>query len=419
MRLATTKQALLSALLILIPLIAAAQETKPEGGGTSSVIALAVAGPRAVLSVLDSKGLSATSEVNEFSRDNLHDLTGESSPIYLEYGVTSAASREYTGVRIEVFEAKNQAGAYGLFSFFGSRANAVQPVQELGSGSARMNGEVVFWKSNYFVRLTDTTAKHSRARSIGDAFVRAVADAIVPTSAVAHPQLLESLPKSSIVPGTERYFLGPEALSSEIEHAREMFRFEGDTEAVMAEYTQVAEPQSQAATVRPNSAVAPAGGSSLRLVIGEYHTPQFATDAMELINSYMSSLPENEQQETIIKRTGNYIVAAFRVRDRQFAESLVNSIEYPYTVKWLRNPLWPTNDPFRAQKAAEMLLSTFGLLGLILLTVLACGTAFGTTMFLKRRKRQQEIFSDAGGMLRLDLDPFESAILGLPPKREE
>ena len=101
--------------------------------------------------------------------------------------------------------------------------------------------------------------------------------------------------------------------------------------------------------------------------------------------------------------------------DRELAERLVNSVQYPYTVKWLRNPLWPTNDPFRTQKAAEMLVSTFGLLGLILMTVLLGGTVFGTTVFLKRRKRQREVFSDAGGMLRLDIEPF---VLALPPKKE-
>jgi hypothetical protein len=64
-----------------------------------------------------------------------------------------------------------------------------------------------------------------------------------------------------------------------------------------------------------------------------------------------------------------------------------------------------------------MLLSTFGLLGLMIVAVLVGGAAFGTTIFLKRRKRQRQIFSDAGGMLRLELDPFESRLLGLPPKR--
>ena len=60
----------------------------------------------------------------------------------------------------------------------------------------------------------------------------------------------------------------------------------------------------------------------------------------------------------------------------------------------------------------------FGLLGVLLLTVFVGGAVFGTTIFLKRRKQQQEIFSDAGGMLRLELDPFEPTLLGLPPKRD-
>jgi hypothetical protein len=66
-----------------------------------------------------------------------------------------------------------------------------------------------------------------------------------------------------------------------------------------------------------------------------------------------------------------------------------------------------------------MLVSTFGLLGVILLSVLVGGSIFGTTIFLKRRRQQREIFSDAGGMLRLELDPIEGTILGLPPKRSE
>ena len=156
----------------------------------------------------------------------------------------------------------------------------------------------------------------------------------------------------------------------------------------------------------------------MKLLIVECHTPQFATDAMERVSNYVASLPEAEQQQIILKRTGNYVIEALNVRNRDFAEGLINSVQYPYTVKWLRNPLWPTNDPFRMEKTANMLLSTFGLLGLILLTVLVVGSVFGATIFLKRRRQQGEVFSDAGGMLRLDIDPFESVLLGLPPKRD-
>jgi len=104
------------------------------------------------------------------------------------------------------------------------------------------------------------------------------------------------------------------------------------------------------------------------------------------------------------------------VDDRSAAQQLVDSVTYPYSVKWLRNPLWATTDPFRAQKAAAMLVSTFGILGLILLTVFVVGSGFGTLIFLHRRKQQRGVFSDAGGMMGLHLDPVEASLLGLPPR---
>jgi hypothetical protein len=235
------------------------------------------------------------------------------------------------------------------------------------------------------------------------------------------------LPAASLVPQSQQYFLGSESLNASVEHGREMFEFGGDTEAVMGQYAQGELPNGSASPVRKAdqtpagsalSSASPIPDSPLKLLIVECHTPQFATDAMERVTNYVSSLPEAEQQQIILKRTGNYVVEALNVRNREFAEGLVNSVQYPYTVKWLRNPLWSTNDPFRMEKTANMLLSTFGLLGLILLTVLVVGSVVGTMIFLKRRKQQREVFSDAGGMLRLDIDQFESVLLGLPPKRD-
>ena len=156
----------------------------------------------------------------------------------------------------------------------------------------------------------------------------------------------------------------------------------------------------------------------MKLVIIEYHTPQFAYDAINRANEFINSLPEAEQQRVIIKREGNYIVEAVNFTDRSAAQAIVDAVQYPYGVQWLHHPSLPSPDPFRAQKAAQMLLSTFSLLGLLLGSVLVAGIIVGTTMFLKRRKRMLAAFSDGGQMLRLELDPFEETILGLPPKRD-
>ncbi|MEK6406629.1 MAG: DUF6599 family protein [Acidobacteriota bacterium] len=435
MHLEKQRPAVLALILVLISPLAIGARQAPAAAdqpASAAVTPLVSSSPLARLLPGSVARLKATSDIKQLAGDNLVELVGDKAAIYQEYRVTSAASREYAGVRVDVFETQNQFAALGLF-MFNCGASRVKPIEEdIGSGGARLDGELVFWKGTFFVRVGDPSQKPSRVSStVREALARVVADAIVPMSAVVtRPPLLDSLPAASLVPQSQRYFLGPESLDAFVEHGRAMFEFAGDTEAVMAQYAQGEGPNSgapQAQTTGQTQAKAEsvarsapgATDSSLKLLIVECHTPQFATDAMARVTSYVSSLPETDQQHIIFKRTGNYLVEAVNVRDREFAESLVNSVQYPYTVKWLRNPLWPVNDPFRMEKTADMLLSTFGLLGLILATVLVGGSVFGTTIFLKRRKQQREVFSDAGGMLRLDIEPFESVMLRLPPKRSE
>jgi hypothetical protein len=127
---------------------------------------------------------------------------------------------------------------------------------------------------------------------------------------------------------------------------------------------------------------------------------------MARVKAYVESLPTDDQDHIVLRREGNYIVEATNVADREAAGRLVEEVKYPYVVKWLRNPLLPTHDPFQGQKTAQILLSTFGILGLLLTGGLLGGLAVGTAVFIKRRKQQREVFSDAGGMLRLDIEPL-------------
>lgn len=390
-----------------------------EQAGAAEVIPVASASRSANLLADTLAGRRATGDVIQVAKDNLRELVADKAAIYREYRVISAASRQYGAVRADVFQTQDQFAAFGLFLFNTGPGKERSGEEQIWSGAARIDRDIVFWKGNFFVRVSDKSSTRG-GYTVQETLARRIADAIVPAgTAVTYPPLLDSLPAAQILPESKRYFLGPESLNDHVEHGREMFLFEGDTEAVIACYNQDPAPGPQS---EPKPAAAQSAGEDsplLKLVIVEYHTPQFATDAMARVTDYVSSLPEAERGRIIIRRTGNYVIEATNVRDREFAEGLIGSVSYPYTVKWLRNPLWPTNDPFRTQKAAEMLLSTFGLLGLILMTVVVVGSVFGTTVFLKRRKRQKELFSDAGGMLRLDIDQFESVILGLPPKRED
>jgi hypothetical protein len=417
------------ALIVLLPFANKAQQVPTSDKPAPGAEAVSVAVPSPVMSLLPDTlaGQKATSDPRQVGRDNIVEFVAERAPIYQEYLVVSAASRQYAGARVEVYETRNQFAALGLFQFNSGASQTRNRELEIGWRGAQLDRELIFWKGNFFVRVFGIQQTSGRANH--EILARAVANTIVPVSATeTRPPLFDSLPSSVAgavqVPDSQRYFLGPESLNTIVEHGREMFGFIGDTEAVTAHYTPVEDgnagapqaPNSDQTEAKSNSAVTAPAASPLKLVIVECHTPEFATDELARITNYVSSLPETEQHRIVFKRTGNYIIAAVNAGNREVAEGLVNSVEYPYTVKWLRNPLWPTNDPFRTQKAAEMLLSTFGLLGLILLTVLAGGTIFGASVFLKRRKRQQEIFSDAGGMLRLDIEPF---LLALPPKRDE
>ena len=340
--------------------------------------------------------------------------------------MTRAASRQYGAARVDVFASSHPFGAFGLLTFYGGASHADK--ESIGTGSTRSNDALIFWKDNYFIRVTAATGPPRLVS--GDAtLARAVASELPTTKPDERPVILRSLPEASQPLSSPRYFLGPESLNTAVAGTRDLYAFNGDAEAVVAEYRL----KPDAATRRRGDAAITASGSvpasprlrvpasptePMRLLIIEYHTPQFAYDAIARANDYVNSLPEAEQQRVIIKREGNYIVEAVNFDDRNAAQAIVDAVQYPYGVQWLHHPSIPSPDPFRGQKAAQMLLSTFGLLGVLLGSVLLGGSIVGTTMFLKRRKRMQEVFSDAGDMLRLDINSFEEAILGLPPRRD-
>jgi hypothetical protein len=222
-----------------------------------------------------------------------------------------------------------------------------------------------------------------------------LSELIAPRSTHAVPTLVTSLPREAPKPTTVRYILGPQTLSRLLSRGNEAIQFEGGAEAVVAEYPQGV-----------------MGAGPLRMLIVEYHTPQYASDAMGRLNAYVEALPQEERDRTVARRVGNYLVLATDVRNPELAARLADSVTYPYGVKWLKNPDIIDGDPYYGQKTAQVLLSTFGIIGLVMVAAGVVGTTFGAIIFLRRRRRLRAIFSDAGGMLRLDIDPLPGTSIG-------
>ncbi|HXG93733.1 MAG TPA: DUF6599 family protein [Blastocatellia bacterium] len=389
---------LLTTALLIAPVVTFAQPSECEAQPYSTATVVS-APPRTLPDLLPDMlaGVKATGDVKQYSSETIAALVADKSAVYQEYRVRQAASREYGKLRVEIFETPSPLAAFGLFSYYAGENGAVE---DTGSGGAMVSGALVFWKDNCFVRVTSLEPSQARAVSATlKSVARAEADLITASDTAAErPRLLDSLP-AGFIAHSERYFLGPESLNAYLEHGRETFNFSGDAEAVMAEY-------------KNGKAAAP-----VKLTIVEYHTPQLATEAMAAASAYVESLPDEQRNQSILKRVGNFIVEASGFEDRAFAQSLVDRVEYPYVVRYVYQE--KPDDPLQGQKAAQLLISIFSLLGILLMAVLVLGSIFGSIIFLKRRRHQRQAFSDAGGMLRLEIDPFETVILGLPPKKED
>ena len=110
----------------------------------------------------------------------------------------------------------------------------------------------------------------------------------------------------------------------------------------------------------------------------------------------------------------NYAVFVFDAPTPEAANQLTDQVKYQQVVQWLGN------DPYVYERATrEFTETTLGVFvsvvkasGLALVTCLAVGGFFGALLFSRRRSRQRnvEAYTDAGGMLRLNLDEMTPEI---------
>jgi hypothetical protein len=321
----------------------------------------------------------------------------ERASLIREYGLRDVAFGTYTQdggmkVRVEIFRMIHFVAAYGAYSL--ERTAQAERVA-VGTEGALDTEHLGFFKGEYYVRLNveggavDRDALLDLARSL---------DNQVGTRFAEIPVLVRHLPSDGLVPGTERFIAGPLGLTKLLGPRDPNDRFllsSTAVEAALAEY-------------QVNGATAP-------LLIVEYHTPQLAATAYQQVESDFQALPEAERAQRLLKREGNYIIEAFNVQNRQAMQPIVNQIKYTPVIRWLKKSPLESLQEFQSEPEISLIdfyLTAFGFIGLSLLLTLLVGSLVGACIFLWRRHRARSWpgFSDAGGMVRLNLDN-----LALPP----
>lgn len=140
-----------------------------------------------------------------------------------------------------------------------------------------------------------------------------------------------------------------------------------------------------------------------KLVIVEYPTAQGAIEADAKIKEKL-----NDSPQTIYRKVGNYAVFVFDAPDERAANSLIDKVAYEKQIQWLSDNPIPLLNAQRAYavNSSDIILTTFKMIGIAVVMAFVFGGFFGAVIFRRRRSERDaaDIFTDAGGMMRLNLD---------------
>lgn len=146
-----------------------------------------------------------------------------------------------------------------------------------------------------------------------------------------------------------------------------------------------------------------------QVVIVEFNTPQLASDNDKRIIARIQELWKlGQPAPSAYRRVGNYSVFVFDAPDEQTAKQLIDQVKYEQVVQWLGD-----NPNILKEAEKRYVNTTLGVLVTVLkasgwafITCLGMGGLIGGLLFTYRRSQQKAVtaYSDAGGMLRLNLD---------------
>jgi hypothetical protein len=311
---------------------------------------------------------------------------GASQPIL--GGEAEYSSANGDKLLVELVKFQSDSSAYSMFTMVAKSMRESEQLRylapnDVGIAAFASPRSVAFSKGTVFGRITNETSNKSElsfalARSLAAALDNGEGDI---------PVLVKHLPDWQSTQPNAVYAVTANSLTGAVANQPILneISFEGNTQAVAAHYGQS------------------------QLVIVEFTTPQLAGENDRRITPKIEELRSQGQQvPSAYRRVGNYSVFVFNAPDEKTANQLIDQVKYEQVVQWLGdNPYWYEKAVREwAQTSAGVMVTVLKSSGLSLLICLGTGGVIGALLFRRRRalQRQAALYSDAGGMVRLNLD---------------
>lgn len=310
----------------------------------------------------------------------------------LAYQLSEYAGNKGDRILVEIVRLRHEAQAYQELSLAAATArrdkSRVEIVPNIGGGTAGFatEDELVFFKGQHLVRIKSLKGSPGNvnevAQNLSAGFDKGEGDIPV---LIKHLPQVEETQKNAI-------FLSSftNLSSSRLEQpVLDAVQGGGNADAALATY----------------------GPSKILLV--EYNTPQLATENDQRIIARIHEFWRlGQPAPTAYRRVGNYSVFVFDAPDEQTAKQLIDQVKYEQVVQWLGD-----NPNILREAEKRYVNTTLGVLVAVLkasgyaaLLCLGVGGLIGGLLFTYRRSQQKAAtaYSDAGGMLRLNLDELSA-----------
>lgn len=294
------------------------------------------------------------------------------------------AGKKQRRVAVEITKFRQDFEAYEVMSKAAAEARARNAGVEIqaGYGTAGFaeDGGISFFKGTAFVRLKGGDAETLKecAQQVSSNLDQGEGDI---------PALLKHLPNPEEAQKTAVYLnsftnLNELALQQGVLSAVESG---GNADAALAAY-----------------------GPSKVLIV-EFNTPQLAGDNDRRIMARIQELWKlGQPAPAAYRRVGNYSVFVFDAPDEQTAKQLIDQVKYEQVVRWLgENPnIFKEAEKRYINTTLGVLVAVLKASGYALIMCLGLGGLLGGLLFTYRRAQQKAVtaYSDAGGMLRINLD---------------